>query len=305
VAEGRDPLEPARMEIEVEPTVAGRLARWAERGRLMRGRVEAARSTHSSVDLGFGLVERDSAIGGGLLAGALAYRLFVLLLPTALLLVAGLGIVAGTVDESPAKIARDAGLHGLIASEVASAASGRHRALVFLLALPVVVYATFTLYSAVAKVHALAWYGSARRVRIAPRGVAVFGAALFLDVAAAWVVGWIRRSDQFGGIAMLLVYLVLVGGSWLAVTTQLPHRPVRWHALLPGAAVVGVGMLLVNVFNVYVTTRLVENRAHTYGALGIAAALLFSLVLVGRLIVVSAELNAALDERARAGSSDP
>jgi uncharacterized BrkB/YihY/UPF0761 family membrane protein len=293
------------MEIEVEPTVAGRLARWAERGRVMRGRVEAARSTHSSVDFGFGLVERDSAIGGGLLAGALAYRLFVLLLPTALLLVAGLGIVAGTVDQSPAKIARDAGLHGLIASEVATAASGRHRALVFLLALPVVVYATFTLYSAVAKVHALAWYGSARRVRIAPRGVAVFAAALFLDVAAAWVVGWIRRSDQFGGIAMLLVYLVLVGGSWLAVSIQLPHRPVRWHALLPGAGVVGVGMLLVNVFNVYVTTRLVENRAHTYGALGIAAALLFSLVLVGRLIVVSAELNAALDERARAGSSDP
>jgi uncharacterized BrkB/YihY/UPF0761 family membrane protein len=293
------------MEIEVEPTVVGRLARWAERGRLMRGRVEAARSTHSTVDFGFGLVERDSAIGGGLLAGALAYRLFVLLLPTALLLVAGLGIVAGTVDESPGKIARDAGLHGLIASEVASAASGRHRALVFLLALPVVVYATFTLYSAVAKVHALAWYGSARRVRIAPRGVAVFAAALVLDVVAAWAVGWIRRSDQFGGIAMLLVYLVLVGGSWLAVSTQLPRRPVRWYALLPGAAVVGVGMLFVNVFNVYVTTRLVENRAHTYGALGIAAALLFSLVLVGRLIVVSAELNAALDERARAGSSDP
>jgi uncharacterized BrkB/YihY/UPF0761 family membrane protein len=96
---------------------------------------------------------------------------------------------------------------------------------------------------------------------------------------------------------MLLVYLVLVGGSWLAASVWLPHRPVRWHALLPGAAVVGVGMLFVNVFNVYITTRLVENRADTYGALGIAAALLFSLVLVGRLMVVSPELNAALDER--------
>ena len=49
-----------------------------------------------------------------------------------------------------------------------------------------------------------------------------------------------------------------------------------------------------NVFNVYVTTRLVEDRADTYGALGIAAALLLSLVIVGRLIVVSAELNALL-----------
>jgi membrane protein len=304
VADGRDPLEPTRMEIDLEPTAARRLARWIERGRLLRGHVEAARSRHSSVDLGFVLVERDSAIGGGLLAGALAYRLFVLLLPTALLLVSGLGIVAGTVDESPAKVAKDAGLHGLIASEVASAASGRHRALVFVLTLPVVAYATVTLYRAVAKVHALAWYGSARRVRIAPKGVVVFAAVLVLDIVAAWVVGWIRRGDEFGGIAMLLVYLVLVGGSWLAVSTQLPHRSVRWHAFLPGAVVVGAGMLFVNVFNVYVTTRLVESRGHTYGALGIAAALLFSLVLVGRLIVVSAELNAALAERAHEGERD-
>jgi uncharacterized BrkB/YihY/UPF0761 family membrane protein len=55
---------------------------------------------------------------------------------------------------------------------------------------------------------------------------------------------------------------------------------------------VGVGLLFVNVFNVYVTTRLVEGRADTYGALGIATALLLSLVIVGRLIVFSAELNA-------------
>jgi uncharacterized BrkB/YihY/UPF0761 family membrane protein len=78
---------------------------------------------------------------------------------------------------------------------------------------------------------------------------------------------------------------------------QLPHRDARWPAFLPGALPFGAGLLLVNVFNVYVTARLVEGRANTYGALGIATALLFSLVLVGRLMIVSAELNAALDER--------
>jgi uncharacterized BrkB/YihY/UPF0761 family membrane protein len=44
---------------------------------------------------------------------------------------------------------------------------------------------------------------------------------------------------------------------------------------------------------------MVDNQANTYGALGIAAALLFSLVLVGRVIVVSAELNASLAERSK------
>ncbi len=57
------------------------------------------------------------------------------------------------------------------------------------------------------------------------------------------------------------------------------------------------GMVFVNAFNVYVTSRLVEDRADTYGALGVATALLFSLYLVGRLIVGSAVLNATLAAR--------
>ena len=99
----RGPLE---HRVDLEPTVVGRLARWTERARILRTSVESARADHASVDLGFSLVERDSAIGGGLLAGALAYRLFVLLLPTALLFVSGLGLYADTVDKSPARSRR-------------------------------------------------------------------------------------------------------------------------------------------------------------------------------------------------------
>jgi membrane protein len=294
-----EPNEPARLEIEVEPTIAGRLARWLERARILRTRIEASRARHASIDVGFDVIERDASIGGGLLAGALAYRLFVLLLPSSLLFVSGLGLYADAVDKSPTEAVKDAGLHGLIASEVASTASSRARWVVFIVMVPIVLYATVTLYRAVAKVHAIVWHGSGRGVRIAPGGVSLFAAALLLQLLAVEIVGWIRRGDQFGGIAALLVFLVLGGGAWLAVSTQLPHRDVPWTALVPGALMFGVGLLFINVFNVYVTTRLVEGRADTYGALGIAAALLFSLVLVGRLVVGSAELNASLvDHRA-------
>jgi uncharacterized BrkB/YihY/UPF0761 family membrane protein len=292
-----DPRPPRRLEVDLEPTAAGRMARWLQRARVARGRIDAARGRHVSVDLGFSVVERDSDIGGALLAGALAYRLFVLLLPTALLLVSGLGLYADASDKSPAAVARDAGINGLIANEVAATASGRARGLVFILMVPAVLYATTTLYRALAKVYALVWAGSARGVRLAPRGVVTLLAAIAVQFAAAETVGWIRRNDRFAGMAALCVYLVLVGGAWLAVSLQLPHRDANWTALLPGAAVFGSGLLFVNVFNVYVTTRLVEGRADTYGALGIAAALLFSLVLVGRVMVVSAELNALLHER--------
>jgi uncharacterized BrkB/YihY/UPF0761 family membrane protein len=288
-----------RIPLDIEPTIAGRVAAWLERGRVLRKRVEATRARSAVVDVGFTVVERDSSIGGGLLAGALAYRFFILLLPSALLFVSGLGIYAGTVDETPSKVAKEAGLHGLIAAQVASTASSGARWIVVIAMVPAVLYALVKLYRAIAIVHAIVWYGSARGVRITPRGVAVAGAAFLLNVVAAAVVGWIRRHDQFGGLSALFVYLALVGGAWLAVSLHLPHREVRWQALLPGALVVGAGLLLVNVFNVYVTTRLVEDRANTYGALGIAAALLFSLVLVGRLIIVAAELNASLAERRR------
>lgn len=262
----------------------------------MRARAERARSSHFSLELGFSVVESDSSIGGGLLAGALAYRLFVLLLPSALLFVSGLGLYADTADQSPSQVVRGAGLHGLIASQVADTASSRARWVVFLLMIPVALYALAKLYRAVAIVHGLAWRGSARGVGVDPAGVALLGASFVVAVGAAGVVGWIRRHDQLGGLAALLVYLALVGGAWLLVSRKLPGGEAGWPALLPGSILVGAGLFLVNVFNVYVTTRLVESRANTYGVLGVAAALLFSLVLVGRIIVIAAELNASIEE---------
>jgi uncharacterized BrkB/YihY/UPF0761 family membrane protein len=289
-------LEQPGAGAEGEPA-ARRRARWAARAANLRAQADAARERHAPVDFCFGLVERDASIGGGLLAGALAYRLFVLLLPTCLLLVSGLGIYADMVDQSTSSVVRDAGLPGLIGSEVAAAASGSHRGLLFLLSVPAIVYALVALYRAVAKVHALAWLGSARGVRTSPKGVALLGVALVVEIVTLEVVSWIEDAHRYGGLAALLVYVVAIGGTWLAVSVELPHRDVPWTALVPGALLFGVGLLVVHAFNVYVTTRLVEGRADTYGALGIATALLFSLVLVGRLMVTSAELNVALDER--------
>ena len=294
-----DRPERTHVEVEVEPTIVGRIARWTERARVLQKRVEAARDQHTSVDLGFTLVERDSSIGGALLAGALAYRLFVLLLPSALLFVSGLGVYSDLVGERPSTVAEQAGLRGLIASQVAATASSSARWVVFIVMLPAVLYATVKLYRAIAIVHAIVWHGSGRGVRISVRGVGLLIGFSLLNVAAAEIVGWIRRQDELGGVSALLVYLVLLGGAWLVVSLELPRRDVGWQALIPGALLFGGGALVINVFNIYITTRLVEGRADTYGALGIAAALLFSLVLVGRLIVLSAELNASLDERRR------
>jgi len=275
----------------------GRLQQWRDRGEAAQARLEEARSRHASLQVGWTLYEGDSSIGGGLLAGALAYRLFVLLLPTSLLLVSGLGLYAGAADKSTRQVTREAGLHGLFASNVAATASGGARWLVFILMIPAVLYAAAKLYRALVVVHGLVWHSTGRAGRTTRRGVAVLLGVLLATVVSTEIVGSIRRHDQLGGVAALVVYTVVVGGAWLALSLQLPNGGARWMSLLPGAALFGVGLLGVNVFNVYVTARLVEDRANTYGALGVATALLFSLVLVGRLAVVSAELNAVLYRR--------
>ena len=195
---------------------------------------------------------------------------------------------------------REAGLHGLVASQVAETSAGRGRWIVFLVMIPAVLYALAKLYRAVAVVHALAWHRSARGLALTAAGFWLLGAALAVDLGAAGIVGWIRHQQQLGGIAALVVYVLLTGGTWLLVSRRLPGGEAGWLALLPGSLVVGVGFLLVNVFNVYITTRLVENRANTYGVLGVATALLFSLVLVGRVVVIAAELNASIEERRHA-----
>jgi uncharacterized BrkB/YihY/UPF0761 family membrane protein len=292
-----DRLEPEPLEIEAGPSIPARFGRWTERARLLRAHVEQLRARHASVDLVFDLVARDSAIGGRLIAGALAYRLFVFLLPFALFLATGLGLYADTSGKSPAEVTQEAGLTGLIAKQVTAAASGDAHLLIFLLMLVVMLFAIFMLYRAIATAHALAWHGSARGVRVSPKGLGLFALALIVQLLAVAIIGWIRRNDEAGGIAALLVYVSLVGGCWLLVSRYLPRREVGWPALVPGALLFSVGMLFLNAFNVYVTTRLIESHSDTYGVLGIAAALLFSLVLIGRLLVGSAELNATLDAR--------
>jgi uncharacterized BrkB/YihY/UPF0761 family membrane protein len=172
---------------------------------------------------------------------------------------------------------------------------------IFVVTLPVLVYAAGMLYRAIAIVHAIAWHGSGRAVRLSSKAFAVFGAVFVAQLACTVIAGRIRASDELSGVLSLVPYVVVLGGAWLAFSLVLPRRDVGWRELVPGAALVGVGMLVVNAFNAYVTVHLVEERSDTYGALGLAAALLFSLYIVGRVIVGSAVLSATLDARRSAG----
>ena len=280
------------------------LLRAVERVRTVRIQLERARERSTLLDVGFQTLERDSDIGGGILAGALAYRLFVFALPLSFFLVAGIGLMADLVGRSPESVGESAGFAGAVARQVASAAGRSSSWWVALVSLAVLAYVTWVLLRALAIVHALAWERSAASVKVSPRSFAIFSVALVAQLALVGLVGRLRHETAMGDLVALPLFMVGVGAVWLAISAELPHSRARWSDLIPGAGVYALGTLAVQVFSAYLLGRLLESKASTYGALGAAAAVLLGLFFIGRVAVASAVLNATLFER-RSGPKGP
>jgi membrane protein len=77
----------------------------------------------------------------------------------------------------------------------------------------------------------------------------------------------------------------------------MPQRDAPWVALVPGALLFGLGIEVIQVVAAYVIAPWSLSKQGTYGALGLAAALLVGLFAISRLMVGAAELNATLWER--------
>ena len=244
------------------------------------------------------MVERDSEVGGGIIAGALAYRLFIWLLPVALIAVAGLGFAADAASKSPEDAAESLGLEGLISSSISGAANSPNRWYALLVGVPVLVWATRSVLRVLIGAHRLVWTDDRTRSpkpKLVPtlRLLALFLCFGAVSTAASAVRAW---STPPGLLATLLA-LVPYAALWVLVTMPLPHRDAPWTALLPGAAVFALGIEVLHAVVVYVITPWALAKQGTYGALGVAASLLVGLFLISRLMVAAAVVNATLWER--------
>jgi membrane protein len=266
--------------------------------RILREQIEEARAQHRSVDIGLAAVERDSEIGGSLLAGALAYRLFVFLLPFAVFLVVGLGVYADATDQSTATVADELGVTQVIAREIAVAANDSARWWVLVVSIPILAYAIGQLYRSVSIVHALAYEGSGRAVKIKPRSIGLFGLAVLGLVAASNVAGALGRDSALGWLLGVPFAVAATAALWLGASELFPHGTSSRGQRLPGAFLYAVGNVGIYLFNALFISWLIQERQDSYGALGAAAALLFSLYLTGRLVVAAAVLNATVARRA-------
>ena len=273
-----------------------------ERADRLAERAQEERRRRDSVDTLFEMVDRDGEVGGGIIAGALAYRLFIWLLPLALVAVAGLGIAADAKSESPEAAARTLGLAGLVSESVANAAKGSGRWYALLVGIPVLVYTTRSVLRALIGAHRLVWLdvrGAGSKPTLLG-SLRLLGLLLCFPVVSA-VASGMRSWSTGPGILVTLAAAVPFAGLWLLIAIRLPHLGAPWRALIPGALVFAFGIEVLQAVTAYVLAPYAIAKQGTYGALGAAAALLFGLFLISRLVVASAVINATLWERRARG----
>jgi uncharacterized BrkB/YihY/UPF0761 family membrane protein len=245
-----------------------------------------------------GAFSRDRRYGGGLLAGALAFRLFGALLPLALLIAVLFGYAA-TVERATVETASDTtGISQALLGSIAESSqlSAGTRWFVAGSALIALLWSAAIAARAIRAVHSIAWQGSVERFGRPVQAALLLIAAITAFFVVMNAAGALRA--QLGALGLLLAALEWVPffAIWLSVAWLLPHDgPLA--ALVPGTLLVAVGVEVIHLATVLFIAGKVERASATYGSLGVAFTLLFWLYCVSRVVVASAMLNAALWEQ--------
>ena len=287
-----------RTASEVPSSRLERLRMAAQRTRVD---LEARRAGSASIDTAFEAVERDAQTGGGVLAAAVAFRLFMFLVPYAFVMVSGFGLASTAVGQDPKDAARAAGIGGLLASAVGSESSLSllNRILVLLFGGVALALTARSLVGVLWIVHRLIWGVQPKRKPTPWAALILVGfiTALFgIADLAAWM------GSQSIALKLLAFVLTIVGsgGAWFLASLWLPHEECDWNALLPGAVIVGLGVGLLHLLTISFVAYEVSRKSSLYGAIGISLALLLWTYFAGRFLTASIAANASLWKRRKA-----
>jgi uncharacterized BrkB/YihY/UPF0761 family membrane protein len=281
------------------PTLRERGAALAELGR------HAALRAEERVPGAPALVEslrREQEAASGLLAGGLAFRFFLWLVPFGLVVAAITSFWVESDPEAVESAARDFGLAGAAARSARVAIEEGAHSKWYLLGAGLVLLVWFGMSAARALYIAfrIAWADPTARLRNPLRASVVFGlvATGLVAISAAE-----RIVDHETGALVTILTMVAVGALYVVVAvgvmSLLPHRDAPTEALVPGAIGIAVGMNVVKVIVVVYLAPNLEDSPDLYGALGAATVFLLWLYFVARLIVSAAFLNATLWDRRR------
>lgn len=282
---------------EAENVDDGIVARARERFAADTARARLAAEHHVTVAVPFRAAERNRSIAASVLAGGIAYRLFLWLLPFGLIVGGALGLGDAEGVESAAATG---GLPAAVVNAIGDIAQAADSNAWWLLVtgVPLLLWEGYTGARALQLIHSLIWNEPPPRMRPLPSSVA-FSAGVCLFIAAILLSWWYRDATYARQVVVLAVMVAPLAGLWVWVSLRLPHGSASWRALLPGAFLVAVGFQVVHGMVVWLFGPKLEHAASLYGGLGVVATLLFFMWLVGRIVVTAPILNNSLHEELR------
>jgi uncharacterized BrkB/YihY/UPF0761 family membrane protein len=270
----------------------GRAQRTREKLTAAMASAKSVSEQHVALAVPLRAAERNRRVAASVLAGGLAYRLFLWLLPFGLFVGGALGFLnAGSTEKAVSK----GGLPGAISNAIGDASRSAHSNSWWLLAVgvPLLLWAGFSGAKAVQLVHSLVWDDPPRKTKPLQASLAFTG--VLLAVWAIIALTWWVRGDWPGAIAPVLTFAPLTG-LWLLVSLHLPHRDAPWKALLPGALLVGIGVPVLHELVLTFLVPKLEKSTSLYGGLGATTTVIFFIYLLATLVVMAPILNSSLHE---------
>lgn len=248
-----------------------------------------------------GSAELERAAGGGLLAGAIAFRFFLFIVPYVFVVVFGLGIGADVADADVQDVARSSGISGLAATAIQSGAdaSTLTRSVTVAVALVAFLVGARNLVATLWVAHALLWRIPLQKPRHPARSALALIAGFTLLTVLLPVAHALREVSVPAWMIGLALYTAAPVGLWLLTSLRLFAKPpgVTWRHLWPGAVMFGAGVQALHLVTVFWVARSIESKSETYGAIGAALTILLWAYLLGRLVTSCAALNATLWRR--------
>ncbi len=264
-------------------------------------RLEGQRSSRPVIDAIFGSVETDARTGGDLLAGAVAFRIFLLVVPYVLMIVLGFAVIGDITGTDPQVLVGRSGIGGVLAStvNVAQEVQSSTRLIGFLIVVYAVVSGAKKMVKALRAVHARIWQVPLAKVRrpylagLTLVGIIAAGSLL------VGLIGRLRELSLVAGLVATALYILVPASLWLLVSVKwFPSAPgATWRDLWPGAVLFGGGVQGLHIVTVVWIAGSVESKSAAYGAIGGSLTILLWAYMMGRIVTAAVALNAAVWQR--------
>jgi uncharacterized BrkB/YihY/UPF0761 family membrane protein len=267
------------------------------RGEALLTQAEARRPGSAIIDVAFRSYEQDTRVAGGILAGAVAFRVFLFVVPFVFFIVAAAGFVAEAFGTSAPDMLDDAGITGLLAGTITDVGNQSLWTRLTLLAVSgfALLSGTRSFIKVLVVVHQLVWLLPRNKPRNQARLVGGTLLAVLISIVLVQVLSVLESYSFVAWVVGTALYMVVPASLWLFASWKVfPHpNGAQWQDFIPGAIVVGVGVEALHIFTVVWISRSFANKSEAFGAIGGSLSILLWSYVIGRIMAAAPVLNAA------------